>query len=384
MKILQVVSSFPPAYAYGGPAKMVYDISKELIKKGHQVTVYTTDVYDADSRFRYDKNPILMDGIKVYHFKNISNWLAHRNLAIAPTMIYGLKNDILNYDIIHLHEYRTFQSILVHYYARKYNIPYILQPRGTIPTITKNKQKKIFDKIFGHNIIKYANKIIASSKIESSQILELFPFTKDKIVNIPNGIDLETYRNLPNKGEFKRKYMINKNKKIILFLSRIHERKGADILIEVFAKLKKDIDAKLVIAGPDEGYLNRLKSIAKKLNVENDVIFPGPLYGNDKLEAYVDADIFTLPSKDGYESFGNVVLEACVCGVPVIVTSNCGVSEWMGGNIFIVNGSDDLNDAIVSILNNEIMNSEECRLFVNREFGWDNIIKKIEQNYACL
>ncbi|NJD54592.1 MAG: glycosyltransferase [Candidatus Methanoperedens sp.] len=388
MKILQVISSFPPAYAYGGPTRVTYDISRELVKKGHEVTVYTTDVFNARSRFKYETNPMKIDGIEVYHFNNISNRLAHKNLAMAPIMAFELNRTIKNFDVIHLHEYRSFQAILVHYYSKKYNIPYILQPHGTIPIISKTKQKKSFDLLFGHSIVKDTSKIIATSRIESNQYCTVFPeLDKEKVIHIPNGISMETYQNLPKKGQFKKKYSIKTDEKIILFMSRVHERKGADILVEAFSKLKNDFEkVKLVIAGPDEGYLQKLKQIVNKLWINDDVIFTGTLLEPDKFMAYVDADVFVLPSKDKYESFGNVVLEACACGKPVVVTNNCGVSEWIGEDVgyTIECDKDQLKDAILKVLiDDRLMRKfgEEGRKLVENNFDLKIIITYYEKIY---
>jgi glycosyltransferase involved in cell wall biosynthesis len=83
-----------------------------------------------------------------------------------------------------------------------------------------------------------------------------------------------------------------------------------------------------------------LKSLANQLGVEDNVVFPGPLCEREKLEAYVDAAVFVLQSH--YESFGNVVLEALACGTPVIVTNNCGVSEWISGDVgYIVESNEE-------------------------------------------
>ena len=380
MKILQVVQFFSPNH--GGSARSSYEISKQLQKKGHEVTVLTTD-------FQITNDFIdSLDGVEVIPFHcqlNIGG------LLISSSMNEYLKENIDKFDMIHMHNFRTYQNIVVHYYAKKHGIPYIVQPRGSIPTIRKSKQKKLFDMLFGHAIIKDARKIIASSKIESNQFWDVFPDLNNEIVvHIPNGINLETYQNLPIKGKFKKRYSINTNEKIILFLSRIHERKGADGLIEAFSGLKNKLEnVKLVIAGPDEGYLDNLKSIVSKLDIEEKVIFPGPLYEKDKLEAYVDADVFVLPSKDRYESFGNVVLEACACGTPVIVTNNCGISEWITDDVgYVVEyDKDQITNAIYEILVNAELSSSYKRNrkdFINY-FIWDDIVTKIENAYLeCL
>ena len=109
-------------------------------------------------------------------------------------------------------------------------------------------------------------------------------------------------------------------------------------------------------------------------------------YEKDKLEAYVDADVFVLPLKDRYESFGNVVLEALACGTPVIVTDNCGVSEWISDDVGYVVECDkeELRNALFKVLSDERLRmrfGEGCRKLVREEFGWDRIILDVENVY---
>ena len=381
MRILQVTNFFKPSWESGGPARACYEISKELVKRGHEVTVYTTDGFKY--RLNVPKNkPIMVDGIKVYYFKNISSYLSRNFVLPIPYYLpFIARKEIKKFDIIHLHEYRTFLNIIVTHYARKYKIPHILQPRGSFPRFIKSKQKKIFDVLFGYRIINSANKIIATSRIEASQYNN--KITK-KIVYIPNGINLEDFKHLPKKGEFRKKYKIKENEKIILYLGRIHKRKGLDLLIDVFYELKKELkNVKLVIVGPDDGYLNYLKNQAKKIIEE--IIFLGPLFERNKLEAYVDADIFVLPSKDKYESFGNVVLEALACGTPVIVTNNCGISEYITsevGNIISYNKK-QLTKTLYNLLINDRKRkqiSKYAKKFV-KNFSWKKVVDKIEIIY---
>ncbi len=385
MRILQVVNFFKPSWESGGPARSCYEISKELVRRGHEVTVYTTDGF----KYRLDvaKNkPVMVDEIKVYYFRNISNYLS-RNFVL-PIPCYSpfvARKEIKNFDVIHIHEYRTPLAAIVGHYARKYKIPYVLQPRGSMPRFSKSLQKRIFDVLFGYKIIKNSSKIIASSKIESEQYDNVFSGNK-KVVCIPNGINLEEYKNLPKKGEFRKKYKIKKTEKIILYLGRVHERKGLDLLIEIFADLSKKSDnLKLVIAGPDDGYLNNLKKLAKNLRIENKVLFIGPVFEREKLKVYVDSDVFVLPSKDKYESFGNVVIESLACGTPVIVTDNCGVSEYINKKIgFVVKyNKEQLSRAINSILIDDKKRekmSKNAKIFI-RQFSWGNVVEGIEKIY---
>lgn len=387
MKILQMVLWFPPAYSYGGPVKSVYELSKKLVEKGHDVTVFTTDALDEKNRFKSEDNPEIIDGIKVHRFKNISNYLCKKNFAIAPSMALKLDKEIANFDIVHIHDFRSVETLFVHHYAKKHKVPYVLHPRGSAPTTTgKTKFKKGFDLLFSKDIFNDASKIIASSKVESDEYYKLFPnLDAKKIVHVPNAMEWDKYQQLPKKGLFKNKHSIADDQNFILFLSRLHEIKGVDILIEAFAQITSEFDnLKLVIAGPDENNtLSKLQSKSKELDLNSKIIFTGPLYGTDKIEAYVDADLFILPSR--YDSFANVVLEACACRTPIIATNKCGVTEWIEDVGHVVECDvDQIKDSMIELLNNKDL----CQIFGNNgrklaygSFGWNEIIEEIENTY---
>lgn len=384
MNILHVISSFPPAYSYGGPAQQAYLICQELVKRGHNVTVYTTDVLDRNNRFIIDSNPIFVDGIEVYHFRNISNTLAHMNFSCAPGMASALKCNIKKYDIIHLHEFRTFQAIITHYYAKKYTIPYIFQARGDIDQIIRLQRiKHFFDRIWGLAICQDCIMCIPTSQLEAEQYKKM-GITEKKIEVIPNIIDLNFYKKLPKYGGFRKCYGIKDEEKIILSLGRLHIKKGLDLLITAFAELEKEIDnIRLVIVGPDEGFLSNLIKLSRELKIENKVVFTGPLYQEKKLEAYVDSDVFVLASKS--ENFGNVVVEALACGKPVIVTNKCGVSEFVLKDLgYVINyDKGQLINCMLDILKDDLKRQWIQKNSLNAiiQFSSEKIVNNIEKLY---
>ncbi|WP_281774504.1 glycosyltransferase [Methanobacterium formicicum] len=383
MRILQVISSFPPAYSYGGALKTAYEISKQLVIDGHNVTVYTTDVYDENSRIDFEENPIIVDGMEVYRFRNISNKLAYKNFPIAPSMAKSLKKNMHKFDIIHLHEYRSFQAILIHYYSKRNNIPYLIQPHGsTINIMGMSKLKNLFDITIGHKILKDASKVIALNERECN-IIKKFNVNPSDIKIIPNGISLSEFSNLPDKGNFRLKYGIKKHENLILYLGRIHKIKGIDLLVRTFAKLVND-NIILVIVGPDGGYLQEIKKIVEEFGIKDKVIFTGPLYGSKKLEAYIDADLYVLPSI--YETFPSTVLEACACGTPVIVTDNCGISNIVNQNLGFKVRYDEisLKVAIQTMLNNNKIRLNavnNAKNLLKTRFNWIKIVKELENIY---
>lgn len=372
MKILHVVPYFKPSWEAGGPPRSVYEISYRQAKLGHDVTVYTTDGFKR--RINVVKNrAINVDGINVYYFRNLSIFLSSHNIPLPYYMPIVARKEIKDYDIVHIHEFRNFLALVAYYYARKYNVPYVLQPRGSAPRFSKTIRKKIFDFV-GSKIFYNACRIIASSKIESRQYKKVFPkVNMSRVVHIPNGINPW---GLPKKGRFKKKFGIEG--KMILYLGRIHERKGLDLLIKAYSKLNNE-DVTLVIAGPDDHYLGKLKKLIKK--IDKKVVLTGPIYGKEKIEAYTDADVFVLPSRDYYESFGNVVLEAMVCGTPVIVTKYCGISEWINDEVGrIINY--DVNELVKALKELLSYNSRsKVRKFALSKFTWDNVVKETMKVY---
>ena len=161
--------------------------------------------------------------------------------------------------------------------------------------------------------------------------------------------------------------------------------KGLDLLVRAFAELSKPLsNVKLVIVGPDDGYLPSLKKLIADLEISNEVLFTGHLYGEDKVEAYVDADVFVLPSV--YEIFGNVVLEACACGTPVIVTDRCGIADAINGQAGLVVPYDkeQLRQALLHMLSDDeirLQFGEKGKLLVRQRFSWEKIAEQIENVY---
>jgi len=386
MRILQVVPYFPPAYVFGGPVNVSYQISKELVKRGHEVVVYTTDAENLNSRLNI-KPMKVVDGIRVHYMRNLSLVLARRSkLFITPEISLRAKEEIKEFDIVHLHEYRTYQNIIIHRYAKKYGVPYVLQAHGSLPRImTKQRLKLIYDVLFGYRILRDASKVIALTKTEAQQYRNM-GVHEEKIEIIPNGIDLSEYAELPPKGDFKKKFGIPEDKKIILYLGRIHKTKGIDLLVRAYAYLKNEVnvkDAVLVIAGPDDGYLNEVKALARSLRVYNLIVFTGFISSKDKLRALVDADVFVTPS---FYGFPMTFLEACAAGTPIVTTNLGDTLEWIDGKVGYVTQPThhDLAEAIYRIVSDDKLHgrfSRNCIKIVRSNFSLEKVVERLEKVY---
>jgi glycosyltransferase involved in cell wall biosynthesis len=203
-------------------------------------------------------------------------------------------------------------------------VPFVLSAHGTLPRIDRLKlAKRAFDWVFGGRVYARARRWAAVTPLEAEQYRKA-GIPEERIRIIGNGLDLEEFENLPAWGRFRGAHPgIGKDAKLLLAVSRLHKIKGLDFLIEGFSRLPPSPEGfRLAIVGPDEGERSRLRRLSEALGVADSVIFTGPLYSRDRLEAFVDADLFLSTSR--YEITGLTSFEALMCGVPVIVTKESG------------------------------------------------------------
>lgn len=375
MRILQVIPVF--SAPFGGPVTVVRSISKELAKR-HDVTVYTTTALDQRRDFKDSLFEVESDGYHVVYFPRI---FMFSGFNVSPAMARALKKTINEFDIIHLHSWRHFQDIAVHYYSKKYGVPYILQAHGSLPRImTKQMLKWIYDVSFGNRLLRDASKVIALSQLEAQQYRGM-GVPEEKIAIVPNGIDLSEYAVLPPKGCFKRKFGIGDDEKIMLYVGRLHESKGLDLLARAFKIVSKGVNnVRLVVVGPDDGYATAFSRLISSLGIEEKVLFTGFVEKKGKLAAFVDSDVFVTPR---FYGFPVTFLEACLAGCPIITASD--ELDWINNNVGYVTeySSDALAKAVATVLHDEQVNRtfrNNCRHII-KNFDISTVTRQVEKVY---
>ncbi|HIJ15959.1 MAG TPA: glycosyltransferase [Methanosphaera sp.] len=367
MNILQVIPYF--AFTRGGDVNVCYNLTKQFTEMGHNVTILTT-TFDYNKEDTDTINNLTMVPIE-YKF----------NLALfiySPKMKEWLNKNIKNYDIIHLHELRSYQNNIITKYAKKYNIPYVLQPHASTPkNVNKSLIKHAYDLVYGNNIMKNAATTIAVSQEEAYY---------DKLMNakdvrvIYNGMNIDEFEKLPPKGSFKNKNNIKS--KYILYLGRMDELKGINYIIEAFSQLPpKYSDYKLVIAGKITDYKKELDRIIKTNNLENKVIFTGFVKEEDKISIYHDAELFVNPVK----YMGGVsitVFEALLSNTPVIVTKESGelVEKMDAGTIVEYGDVESLKNEMIRSLEDENLRKKQisnAQKYIRENLDWKSVSEKI-------
>jgi glycosyltransferase involved in cell wall biosynthesis len=190
---------------------------------------------------------------------------------------------------------------------------------------------------------------------------------------------------LPEKGSFRQWYHIN-DSPIILFLGRIHSAKGIDILLHAFRSIVQGRDARLVIAGQDDGYKAKLEELADRMDIPSRVLFTGHLDGVRKLAALVDADALVQPSRN--EAGARPSLEAIMVGTPVIVSRDTGagreIAKFDGGLLFKSGDAGELANAIQEIIEKPeeaIARTEKAREYIVENLSLDKGIVGYEKLY---
>ncbi|MCK9441020.1 MAG: glycosyltransferase family 4 protein [Methanothrix sp.] len=384
MKIAQVISTPPFAWATGGCARVAFELSKELATRGHEITIITTDLYKPNKR--YDSDPEIINGIEIKRFRYISDYLAwHRKIYISPALIKNLKNNLINYDIVHLHDLISLQAYYTSKYCKMYEVPYVVSTHGSVNWLCEKRFLNTFYKNnFGINILNNS-KIITTLNAQEAKMCESIGIGKKKIKVLSNPINLADYSNLPKKNNFKNKYNIKNNYKVVLYLGRVEKSKGLDLLLSAFSDVIKDIENSiLVIVGPDDGYLPNLIRIVKSLKLEQNVIITGYIDEDEKLAAYLSADVHVSPRP--WEPFGITLIESCACGTPVICSKGCGIADIIeSGAGFTFSTKEDLKKCLINILSsndNAIKKIRtDCKQIVSNHFDSAKIADKLENIY---
>lgn len=383
MNILLTSLRFYPATELGGSAKVIYSVALELVKRGHKVSVYCSNFVGNREKISQRTSVKEIKGITTVYASSFM--LGPIGISTSPALVPILKREIKDFDIVHINGYRNFIALVAGYIARLNGKPYIVQAHGTLPPMLKKiKFKQLFDIFGGTKMLRNASALIATSEREANQY-KRFGVDPNKIFVIYNGLDIKEFVHLPARGHLRDMLGI-KDEQLVLFLGRINKKKGLEYLLPAFAKLRRKIDAWLWIVGPDDGYRDATERLIAQYRVGDRVRFLGLMRGEQKLSAFVDADVLVCPSYD--ENFGLVPMEALLCGTPVIVSEEVGCKELIKRyDVGEIVPYGDV-EAILNKLEHIFANPDAARAkvlrgkeYILQNLGWSKVVDQIESVY---
>jgi len=236
MKILHVIATISPKH--GGPSKACVDMGQALVARGHQVDIFTTDQDGPCDRMDVPKDrPVNAGGMNIHYFhaETLRGWP-----CVSSGLWRALRDKIPDYDIVHNHSLYLFHGFISGLYCRKYGIPYLIRPCGSLdPFIFRRHRyrKALLEFLFEHRNLRHAAAVHFTTEEEMHLAGQMISFSKGVVA--PLGLHLNEYENLPEPGQFRRAFPEVGDKKIVLFLSRINFKKGLDLLIPAFAHVAR-------------------------------------------------------------------------------------------------------------------------------------------------
>jgi glycosyltransferase involved in cell wall biosynthesis len=352
LRILHVSPYYEQAWAYGGIPRLTTTMTRALARRGHHVTVCTTDVRDAHTRASISEAS--RHGVDVRMFPNLSNAIAYHLQFFTPLGLRRfMRRSAAQFDIAHVHACHNLPGVIAAYELSRAGVPYVVSPNGTaLPIERRIVAKQVFAWTAGRALLPRAARVIAVSDAEVKQLWRIgVPYSS--IASIPNPIDDAEFDRAADGAAFRSRMQLG-NAPIILFLGKLTPRKGVEDLVQAFAAIARS-DARLVVAGNDMGVGTALDSLIHRLGLRARIIRAGLLTGDDRLDALAAACVVVYPSRD--EVFGLVPLEALLCGTPVVVGNDSGCGEVIsgtGGGLVVSPGDvAGLSAAIEAILANQ-------------------------------
>jgi glycosyltransferase involved in cell wall biosynthesis len=365
------------------------ELSRALARRGHEVTILTTSADDC-ARIS-EKSTQVNQGVRIVRLPRLADALGRRSRVILWASIRTEMSLLLEAcDAVHLQDVRGYHNVIAHALCASHGIPYVVQAHGSLPRHGRLPVlKAMYDVIWGSRVLTDAAYALALTAVERAQYMRR-GVSPSRVAMVENGLDLSLFEELPERGHFRQRFGIPQTSSLLLFLGRLHPIKGVDILIRAFKTVLAEMpQTHLSIVGPDGGALRGLQSLVSELGLEHSVQLTGALAEQEKVAAYVDCDLFVLPSR--YDTYPLTVLEALACGKPIIVTDACGIApmmhEFQEPLITSVDAS-ALAATIIGTLRRGSLSStyvEQMRSKVLTRFAWDRVVCGYERVYAeCL
>jgi glycosyltransferase involved in cell wall biosynthesis len=390
MRILLVVYSIAPRY--GGLSVMGPELARELVRQGHEVSIYTTNVDGPKHLNVVVDRPVISEGVKTHYFRG---WNLPGSYVVSLSLWRALRDTVASFDIVHSWSVYGFTTTAAAYWCRKRDVPHMVFPHGSLDPflLKRNRPRKwLYAKLFGERDYRQASAVLFNTA-EEMRLASAWPGLKTperpKRFVVPQGIGAQWLEE-PDAGAGERlrnRFPRLKGRRLVVCLGRINFKKGLDILARAFAQIARERDdLHLVVAGPDsEGYGRKVRRCLSEGGVLEKTTFTGPLQGEERLAVVQQAEVFALPSYT--ENFGGVVTEAMASGVPVVISDQ--VNLWpdvsqAGAGLVVPCDVDATAKALLSILDHPERGKQmgsNGRCWVAEHLPWKKVAAQMAQVY---
>jgi len=381
MRVLHVISALDPIR--GGTVTALIGLAEAQRAAGLEVGIVAT--FSVDDSPAATADALRGAGVEVTLVGPTRPPL-HRHSQIVATLQNSIGSSV---DVVHIHalwEEVQHQAARV---SRKLGVPYVFTPHGMLDpwSLSQSRLKKrIYMALRLRGDLNRAAAIHFTTETERALVRPLG--LRPSAITEPNGLSLAEFRELPPRGSFRAKHPILGDRPFVVLLSRLHYKKGLDLLIPAFARGAPP-EAMLVLAGPEApGYHTEMDRMVRENNVQDRVLFTGMLKGRDRIGPLVDADLFALPSYQ--ENFGIAVIEAMAAGCPVIISDQVNIHREVaasGGGAVVPTKIEPLAEALSLWLRDDTLRTaaaSKTRPFVQQHYDWLRIAERWRDHYSRL
>ncbi len=376
MKIIHVVDSLDPAQ--GGPPMVVARLGAAQAQLGHDVEIVSLESHGSNNQVN-----VSLEGIP--HLDQVTFTLIKRGGPVDQLLATAagryLTRRVPEADAVHLHNMWRPLLVVAAKTAKRAGVKYVIAPHGALSrwSLGQKRWKKQVALALGWR--KILNEAFFIHALNADEVRESAPLQLQPPVEIiPNGVFPEEIDNLPEKSTFRGLYPQLKDRPYILFLGRLHYKKGLDYLADAFNRFARQTpSADLVVVGPDGGAGQMFEERIAQFGLTGRVHMVGPLYGFKKYAAMVDALCICLPSRD--EGFSMTITEAMGCGLPVVISRNCNfpeVAELEAGEVVDLDAA-AISAALLRMATDENWRhraGQAARQLVLSRFTWPTIAQK--------
>jgi glycosyltransferase involved in cell wall biosynthesis len=396
MRILYATPAYKPAYRMGGPVASVSAAAERLARRGHQVTVVTTNAnLDEDVDVPLNE-PVVVDGVTVRYFARtepLRKWLPFvpylsrsMGFAYAPRMRAALDELVPGHDLVHTHMPFVYPTYAASRAAMRHGKPLFYHQRGLyLPShlSRRRRKKELYLALFEKRIMRGAAALVALTEAEREAFRALEPEVPCAV--IPNGIDVPA-PDPEAAGRVEARWGIPRDAIVILFLARLHPWKGVDELIVAAAEVQRENPKLyLVLAGVDECEAQRRWTpVAQRNGLADRLLFTGAISGSVKSDLLHRADLFSLPSSG--EGLSMSVLEALAHSTAVMLSPDCHFpdAERAGAGVSVPKDPAIMARAIADLTRDparlRAMGAAGRRLAL-QEYSWDVVIDRLQELY---
>jgi glycosyltransferase involved in cell wall biosynthesis len=380
VRVLMVTPYIAPVY--GGPARSVTETCAALARAGVRVDLVATNANGGQAL------PVSADWTERlgYRYRLFSRW-PRRGPFVSGELVRWLGSEAGGYDVVHVQTVFNHAAHAGMAAARRTGVPWMVTPRGMFEPWAMRQsgwKKSAYLAAGGRRLVGGASVIQTLVEAEVAGVTTVVPGART--VTVPNGVTSAELEAFGDVGVFFERFPELINRRLIVFLSRVHRQKGLDVLAPAAARVTREFpEAHFVVAGPDDGYLAQAREGFERAGCGSHVSFVGMLEGAVKRAALAVAEVYVLPSHA--EGFSMSVLEAMAAGRPCVISEGCNFPEAgaAGAACVVPAEAEAVGGALLGCLRDpgaarEM--GERARRLIREHYTWDRVAERLRDLYT--